>query len=158
MNQLAFKNPDEALKQFLAYVDDIASKKKGWTATRVAAIKETATNSYNDAVSIFRGSQEETDLFWAQLRAEMPDTINEATNNNPSQMENINSFLAVIGASSIAAQGESANQGLELVGNLLQDQAEQIAKGSQDTKKQFDKYLPLGIGIFALVLAFRLTK
>ena len=158
MNQLAFKDPDQALSQFNFYVDDIASKRTGWTAPRVAAIKQTADDAYNDSVSIFRGSQTETDMFWAQLRDTMADTINEATNNTPSEMERINGFMATIGAGAIAADAETQTSGLNLVGNLLQEQAEEIAKESKETKKKFDKWLPLGILAFGIVLALRIGK
>ena len=159
MNQLAFKDPDQALSQFLAYVDDIASKQKeGWTPPRVAAIKQTAVDAYDDSVSIFRGSQAETDLFWQQLKENMPATINAATNNNPTSMAKINSFMAVLDAGSFAAQGETQTQGLNLVGNLLQSQAEDIAAESKATKAKFDKWLPLGVAVFGIVLAIRLTR
>ena len=158
MNQLAFKDPDQALSQFLAYVDDIASKQEGWTPPRVAAIKQTAVDAYDDSVSIFRGSQAETDLFWQQLKEDMPDTINAATDNTPTSMAKIKSFMAVLDAGSFAAQGETQNQGLNLVGNLLQSQAEDIAKESKKSKEKFDKWIPLGVAVFGIVLAIRLTR
>ena len=158
MNQLAFKDPDEALNQFLAYVDEMAAKKEGWTPERVAAIKETANEAYEDSVSVFRGSQAETDLFWLQLKEEMPNTINQATNNNPSSMAKINSFYALLGAGSIAANAETQNSGINLVGNVLQSQLEDVAKESKETKEKFDKWIPLGVIAFGVILAYRLTK
>ena len=152
LNQSAFKNPEEALKQFKAYLINFQIE-KGWARDLISLLENYADQTYSSVKSLFSSDQTETSDFWKNVSRGSIDIINAYTANDPGSLPSYNQFVAFLSSASGTSFAESQSSGVSGVANVVAEQMEDFAEEIKEATSTGKKILPfLVIGGTALFL------
>ena len=153
-SQSAFIDPSIAIQEYIAYLEGLQIN-QNWPSNVVDSLIEQANNIFTDTVNWWTPSQQETDSIWSKIAAQAPQLITSLVN-PPTQLNNYDSFRAVIGAGQLTAAAQQQATGVTGVINLAQDQLEDVAKDiNEKNKTLLNPFFIAGVGLTALYLVSR---